>query len=304
MKLHRNLSLSLPLLALAATLSFGCNKSADQPATSTTPDASSAPAGSAPAAGASGAAAAPDSSTAMKQAAPHLPPPKPLIVPAETVISVTLDQAVGSKISTPGSAFAATVAAPVSIDGRLAIPKGAHASGVVKDAKPAGRFKGGAVLSLTLTNISVKNETYEIATSAPTETSTGKGKRTAALAGGGAGGGALIGGLAGGGKGALIGGLVGAAAGTGGAAFTGNREISSTPKPCSTSNSCNHSKSRTANLQHPQKTKGTARSRALFTFRVEVPLKRNTQNCTPARICHSERSEVLRAIALRDESAF
>ncbi len=227
MKLHRNLSLSLPLLALAATISFGCNKSADQPATSATPDAStSAPAGSAPAAGASGAAAAPDSSTAMKQAAPAPPPPpKPLIVPAETVISVTLDQPVGSKISTPGSAFAATVAAPVSIDGRLAIPKGAHASGVVKDAKPAGRFKGGAVLSLTLTNISVKNQTYEIATSAPTETSTGKGKRTAALAGGGAGGGALIGGLAGGGKGALIGGLIGAAAGTGGAGFTGNREI-------------------------------------------------------------------------------
>ena len=223
MKLHRNLSLSLPLLALAATLSFGCNKSADQPATSTTPDAS-APAGSAPAAGASG-AAAPDSSTAMKQAAPAPPPPKPLIIPAETVISVTLDQPVGSKISTPGSAFAATVAAPVSIDGRLAIPKGAHASGVVKDAKPAGRFKGGAVLSLTLTNISVKNETYDIATSAPTESSTGKGKRTAALAGGGAGGGALIGGLAGGGKGALIGGLIGAAAGTGGAGLTGNREI-------------------------------------------------------------------------------
>ncbi len=95
----------------------------------------------------------------------------------------------------------------------------------MKDAKPAGRFKGGAVLSLTLTNISVKNETYEVATTAPSETSTGKGKRTAALAGGGAGGGALIGGLAGGGKGALIGGLVGAAAGTGGAAFTGNRDI-------------------------------------------------------------------------------
>jgi hypothetical protein len=148
-----------------------------------------------------------------------------LIVPAETIISVTIDQPVGSKISTPGSAFAATVAAPISIDGRLAIPTGAHASGVVQDAKPAGRFKGGAVLALTLTNVSVKNETYTIQTTAPSETSTGKGKRTAALAGGGAGGGALIGGLAGGGKGALIGGLIGAAAGTGGAGFTGNRDI-------------------------------------------------------------------------------
>jgi hypothetical protein len=227
MKLHRNLSLSLPLLALAAAISFGCNKSADQPATSSTPDASSsaaAPAGGAPAAGGTSA------STAQPSAAPAAtptppPPPKPLIVPAETVIAVTLDQAVGSKISTPGSAFSATVAQPISIDGRLAIPKGSRAAGVVKDAKPAGRFKGGAVLALTLTSVSVKNQTYDIRTTAPTETSTGKGKRTAALAGGGAGGGALIGGLAGGGKGALIGGLIGAAAGTGGAGLTGNRDL-------------------------------------------------------------------------------
>jgi hypothetical protein len=148
-----------------------------------------------------------------------------LIVPAETVISVNLDQAVGSKISTPGQAFSATVAAPISIDGRLAIPKGARAAGVVKDAKSAGRFKGGAVLSLTLTSVTVKNDNYDIQTTAPSESSTGKGKRTAGLVGGGAGGGALIGGLAGGGKGALIGGLIGAAAGTGGAGLTGNREI-------------------------------------------------------------------------------
>jgi len=224
MNLHRNLSLALPLLALAATLSFGCNKSST-PATSTTPDASSSatPAGSSPAAG--GSAAAPVQQAATTPAPPPPPPPKPLIIPADTIISVTLDQPVGSKISTPGAAFGATVSAPISVDGRLAIPKGAHASGVVKDAKPAGRFKGGAVLSLTLTNVSVKNETYTIETTAPSETSTGKGKRTAALAGGGAGGGALIGGLAGGGKGALIGGLIGAAAGTGGAGFTGNRDI-------------------------------------------------------------------------------
>ena len=122
-------------------------------------------------------------------------------------------------------AFSATFSAPVSVDGRLAIPKGARAAGIVKDAKPAGRFKGGAVLSLTLTSVTVRNETYDIQTSTPSQTSTGKGKRTAGLVGGGAGGGALIGGLAGGGKGALIGGLVGAAAGTGGAALTGNREI-------------------------------------------------------------------------------
>lgn len=224
MNLRRNASPYLPVFGLAVALAFfGCNKSADQPATSTTPstDGSAASPSGTPAAGADA-----SSSTAMKQAAPApAPPPKPLIIPAETVISVNLDQAVGSKISTPGQAFSATVAAPISIDGRLAIPKGARAAGVVKDAKPAGRFKGGAVLSLTLTSVTVKNDNYDIQTTAPSETSTGKGKRTAGMVGGGAGGGALIGGLAGGGKGALIGGLIGAAAGTGGAGLTGNREI-------------------------------------------------------------------------------
>jgi hypothetical protein len=194
------------VLALA-----GCQKSADpQSSSSATEPTSSSSATDA-------------AKSAAKQ--PEPPPPKPIVVPAEAVISVVLDQAVGSKISTPGQAFSATVQSPVEVDGRVAIPKGTRASGMVKDAKPAGRFKGGAVLSLTLTSVTIKNEDYNIQTTAPSEASTGKGKRTAAMVGGGAGGGALIGGLAGGGKGALIGGLIGAAAGTGGAGLSGNREI-------------------------------------------------------------------------------
>jgi hypothetical protein len=151
--------------------------------------------------------------------------PKPLVVPAETVLSVVLDEPIGSKSSTSGQIFNATVQRPIEIDGVVAIPKGARATGVVREAKSAGRFKGGARLALALTSITVGGRDYEIETSSPLRTSKGKGKRTAAMVGGGAGGGALIGALAGGGKGALIGGLIGAAAGTGGAAFTGNREI-------------------------------------------------------------------------------
>jgi hypothetical protein len=207
-------ALSATLFALTFIVA-GCQKSADQSATST-PDASSS--ASAPAGGAGGSAPA-------KAPEPPPPPPKPTVVPADTVISVVLDSPVGSKISTPGQAFSATVQTPIEVDGKLAIPKGAHASGVVKDAKPAGRFKGAATLSLTLTGLNIKNEDYAIQTTSPSERSTGKGKRTAAMVGGGAGGGALIGGLAGGGKGALIGGLIGAAAGTGGAGLTGNRDI-------------------------------------------------------------------------------
>jgi hypothetical protein len=199
-----------PLFVLSFTFALaGCTKSANQTASS---DAASSPDSSSP----SGSAAA------KKEAAPR---PKPIVVPADTAISVVLDEPVGSKTSTTGQKFAATVQVPVEVDGRLAIPKGARATGIVKDAKPAGRFKGGAVLALELTSVTVGEREYEIQTSARTMTSTGKGKRTAAMVGGGAGGGAAIGAVAGGGKGAAIGALIGAAAGTGGAGLTGNREI-------------------------------------------------------------------------------
>ncbi len=151
--------------------------------------------------------------------------PKPLVVPADTPIEVVLDESLSSKTATPGQAFDATVETPIEIDGKVAIPKGARARGTVKDAKAAGRFKGASLLELALKSVEVNGKTYEIATSAPTFSHKGKGKRTAVAVGGGAGLGALIGGLAGGGKGAAIGAAAGAGAGTAGAAFTGKADV-------------------------------------------------------------------------------
>src|SRR2546423_94738 len=159
--------------------------------------------------------AAPSSDSA-KSTPKEAPKPRPIVIPAETVIAVTLDEPVGSKISTPGQHFAASMREPVEVNGKVAIPKGAKVTGEVKDAKPAGRFKGAATLELTLTSIEINGVDHEIHTTAPTQASTGKGKRTAAMVGGGAGGGALIGGFAGGGMGEVIGGMLGAALCTGG----------------------------------------------------------------------------------------
>lgn len=151
--------------------------------------------------------------------------PKPVVIPAGTTLTVRLGEAVGSKISQPGQSFSATVATPVEIEGKAVIPAGASASGTVVDAKPLGRFKGEARLQLKLTSITVNGMPHAVETSSVVRTEKGKGKRTAAMIGGGAGVGALIGGLAGGGKGAAIGAAAGAGAGTAGTAFTGNKEI-------------------------------------------------------------------------------
>jgi len=123
-----------------------------------------------------------------------------------------------------GQSFEATFSSPVVVKGVTAIPAGTRAGGTVTEAHASGRFKGGATLSLRLNTIRLNGQTYSIRTATYAQTSTGKGKRTAAMVGGGTGGGALIGGIAGGGKGALIGGLIGAGAGTVGAATT-NRDI-------------------------------------------------------------------------------
>jgi len=152
-------------------------------------------------------------------------PPPPILVPAGTVLTVRTGQALGSKTSQTGQTFLATLAQPVSVGGRPALPAGSTVSGTVVNAKAKGKIKGEGQLDLALTSISVGNHTYQIQTNVLSSTEKGKGKRTAATTGGGAAGGALIGGIAGGGKGAGIGALVGAGAGFIGGAVTGNKQI-------------------------------------------------------------------------------
>jgi hypothetical protein len=151
--------------------------------------------------------------------------PETITVPSGKVLTIQLANEVGSKVSQPGQSFGGSLAKAVEANGEVAIPAGARVEGVVVDAKPLGRFAGGALLKLKLHSITVSGEQLPVQTATFTQILKGKGKRTGVMAGGGAGLGALIGGLAGGGKGALIGGAAGAGAGTAGAAYTGNKEI-------------------------------------------------------------------------------
>lgn len=160
----------------------------------------------------------------MPAAAPP-PPPEPIVVPAGTALTVTTDQALSSKSSKAGQTFLATVAQPVTVHGKTAIPKGSSVTGTVITAKEKGKIKGEGQLGIALTSVTIHGKNYPIQTGTLDNTEKGKGKRTAATTGGGAAGGALIGGLAGGGKGAGIGALVGAAGGFIGGAVTGNKQV-------------------------------------------------------------------------------
>jgi hypothetical protein len=155
----------------------------------------------------------------------EVPKPEPIVVPSGTALTVKLSQAVGSKTSQTGQTFLVTLAQPVTVGGRRAIPAGSTASGTVVSAKAKGKIKGEGELVLSLTSITVRGKTYSIQTGTLDSTVKGKGKRTAVATGGGAAGGALIGGIAGGGKGAGIGALVGAGAGLIGGTMTGNKQI-------------------------------------------------------------------------------
>lgn len=146
-------------------------------------------------------------------------------IPTGTAITVTIDQSISSKSAQAGQGVVATVAQDVTANGKVVIPKGAHAKLVVTSVQASGRLSTPAKLWLRLKSVEVHGKTYTIATSSSGRTMGGKGKRDAGFIGGGAGAGALIGGLAGGGKGALIGAGVGAGAGTAGAAATGKKEV-------------------------------------------------------------------------------
>ena len=152
--------------------------------------------------------------------------PAEMRIPAGTSLAIRVDQRISVKESRPGDTFTGEVVSPVmGSDGNPLIPKGAEVKGRIDAAHKRGHFKGASVLELRLTAIRLHGQEYPVETADLAERKKGKGKRSAAMIGGGAGLGMLLGGLAGGGKGLLIGGLAGGGAGTAAAGLTGNKDL-------------------------------------------------------------------------------
>jgi hypothetical protein len=147
-------------------------------------------------------------------------------IAAGTNLTIRINQHISVKTSHAGDRFDGEVVDPVVGDNdHVVIPKGTPVGGVVVASHRRGHFKGSSILELRLTSLTLNGTRYRLDTGDLTQTKKGKGKRSAAIIGGGAGAGMLIGGVATGGVGLLVGGLVGGGGGTLLSAFTGNRDI-------------------------------------------------------------------------------
>jgi hypothetical protein len=152
--------------------------------------------------------------------------PVHVTIEAGTSLAIRVDQRISVKTSHAGDTFTGEVVEPVADpNGSIIVPKGTEVAGVVDAAHKRGHFKGASVLELRLTSMTLNGTQYHLRTADLTQRKKGKGKRSAALIGGGAGLGMLIGGIASGGTGLLIGGLAGGGAGAAGAGLTGNRDL-------------------------------------------------------------------------------
>lgn len=161
-------------------------------------------------------ATVPVDSTALSQ---------PYVIPAGTQVRVRLAETLDTKYTRPGGSFSATLDSPLVLGNRVVVPRGTPFTGAIVASKSSGRFRGRAVLELSLRSFRVNGVTYRVATAATTRVSGSHNKRNLAFMGGGPAAGAGVGAVAGGGFGALIGAGAGAVAGTTTAFITGKKNV-------------------------------------------------------------------------------
>jgi len=196
------------------------------------PEVKPEPAPATPASDQTAAAAPPvPPATPQPAAAPAPPPPPPppqpitVTIPEGTVVTVRTIDSIDSSTASTGQSFRASLDAPVVVNNHVVLPKGLNARLRLNEASSAGKFKGRSELTVALDTITYQGTPYSFKTSDVQEQGSSRGKRSAAVIGGGAALGALIGGLAGGGKGAAIGAGVGAGGGTAVQAATHGQQV-------------------------------------------------------------------------------
>jgi hypothetical protein len=150
-------------------------------------------------------------------------------IPAGTTLTVRNNDTIDSQTAEAGQTFAGVVEREVvDTDGRVAIPRGATATLVVRSASGQGKLQGQSDLAVDVGSVEVGGRNYRLETGDIVERGkqgVGTNKRTGEFVGGGAALGGIIGAIAGGGKGAAIGALAGGGAGTATQGLTRGQDV-------------------------------------------------------------------------------
>lgn len=175
------------------------------PASSSSPPASK-PRPKAPSSGSSSGSSSSSSSSASR-----------VTVPAGTDLELSLVSDLNTKTTTAGAPISATVADDVVVNGVVVIPAGAEVTGHVVTAARSGKASGRAYMQLAFDQVSFGGKSYNIESATDTIYGKGGSGKDAAMIGGGAVAGAILGKVLGGSggsaaKGAVVGGAAGTAA--------------------------------------------------------------------------------------------
>lgn len=164
---------------------------------------------------------------------PPAPPPAPAMarLSAGTTMDIAATDTISSRTAKVGDAFTARVVVDVkNASGQVVIPAGSVVNGKITDVKPAPNPRTPGTLTLSVTSVTVRGNSYPIDASVDSVETIHKGRGVttgdAAKVGAGAVAGAVLGRVIGGNKkGTIIGGVVGGIAGAGVASQTKDSDI-------------------------------------------------------------------------------
>jgi Glycine zipper len=139
-------------------------------------------------------------------------------VPQGTAVEAAITDTITTRRSKAGDSFTANVVADVRSGGRVVIPAGSTVHGTVTDVKEAPNRNTPGTLTIAVTSLTVRGDSYPISASIDSLDTVRKARGVepvdAARVGGGAAAGAILGRVIGGdSKGTIIGAAVGGAAG-------------------------------------------------------------------------------------------
>ncbi len=238
--MFRNSAIFSIILLTGLFACSGISEQSRQPAEQSLPDPAESEAASLPDELQPGAGAEVSSPPAEQQqefvsesvAAEPLSPPEPetIRVPVGTVLDVRLAEPMSTRTHKAGDDLVAILDQDVVVEGKVVFPEGTKAYVTLLAVEGAGRVEGRAEMTITLTELRLREETYRVKTGNITIQAEGTQGRDAKVIGGAAGVGALLGGIIGGKKGAAVGAAVGGGAGTATVLTTKGKEVEFQPE--------------------------------------------------------------------------